>query len=178
MNVCFDRSLVSRVGSEAVYGAECYQSKPVCSSCICHSVLWESVSSLQSLHQPAALPHLDHAAGHHDSHSGPLRERKGTHWQNLYSKCRWEYFTTVKIYISSSFSCRRFHQETLPSLVSTESLNAEETWLRFTCTVALSHFNQCKDMITLDWLMLFFRPVSSIWRDTQHFRSSTAWSRL
>lgn len=66
---------VAPIGSEAVYGAESDQTKPACGSSICYSVLREPVSSLQSLHQPAALPHLDHAAGHHVRHSGALRER-------------------------------------------------------------------------------------------------------
>lgn len=61
----------------------------------------------------------------------------------FWHKFRHEYCPTVKIYVSS-FSCRSFNQQTLPSPVSTENLNAEGTWLRFacfiTCTVALSHF--------------------------------------
>lgn len=69
---------LSCAGAETVYGGKRHQVKPGCSSSICHSVLRESVSSLQSLRLSAALPHLGDAAGHHDGQTGPLRERKGT----------------------------------------------------------------------------------------------------
>lgn len=60
-----------------MYGAGCYQTGPVRLSCCCHSVLPEFVSRQQSLHQPAALPHLEHAAGHHDCDPGAVRKHQG-----------------------------------------------------------------------------------------------------
>ena len=91
------------VGAEAVYGVKCHKAKPDCPSSICHSVLRESVSSLQSLHHSAAFPHLDDAAWHHDSHTCPLRERKGT---LIFPVNTNEILLTVmkKIWISAHFS--------------------------------------------------------------------------
>lgn len=64
-------------GSETVHGAESRQTKPECSSGVGHFVLSESVSGLESVHLPAALPNLDHAPGHNEGQPGPLRQHKG-----------------------------------------------------------------------------------------------------
>lgn len=61
-----------------MYGADCYRTGPLGLPCCRHSVLSEFVSRQQSLHQPAALPRLEHAAGHHDCDPGAVRKHQGT----------------------------------------------------------------------------------------------------